>query len=291
MKPTVFIQANDRQYLGAKISAHSFRRNAGDPDSFDVRILHTRDFPRLADPGRTYLRGGEVVRWDPNDLQSFTPLRFYPPQAMGFEGVAVVTDPDVFAVGDIGELFARDRKGKAILGARRPGDKRRPFYVASSVMLLDCSRLKHWRFDEQIDGLFGRKFDYFDWVHLGLEEPETIGLLEPEWNDFDRLTPQTRILHTTKRRTQPWKAGLPIDYTLRERGPLDFLRRLKRQRYERHPDSNQEALVYSLLADLVDRGDVSKQELVTEMAANHVRHDSLELVDRYRGWNGLAEVA
>jgi len=27
------------------------------------------------------------------------------------------------------------------------------------------------------------------------------------------------------------------------------------------------------------------------MAANHVRHDSLELVDRYRGWNGLAEVA
>ena len=61
--------------------------------------------------------------------------------------------------------------------------------------------------------------------------------------------------------------------------------------YEAHPDRNQEALVYSLLADLVDRGDVSKQELVAEMAANHVRHDSLELVDRYRGWNGLAEVA
>jgi hypothetical protein len=34
---------------------------------------------------------------------------------------------------------------------------------------------------------------------------------------------------------------------------------------------------------------VSKQELVAEMAANHVRHDSLELVDRYRGWNVLAE--
>ena len=63
------------------------------------------------------------------------------------------------------------------------------------------------------------------------------------------------------------------------------------QRYEQHPDPNQEALVYSLLADLVDRGEVSKQELVAEMAANHVRHDSLDLVDRYRGWNGLAEVA
>ena len=78
---------------------------------------------------------------------------------------------------------------------------------------------------------------------------------------------------------------------MRERGPFDFLRRWKRRNYEAHPDPNQEALVYSLLADLVDRGDVTKQELVEEMAANHVRHDSLELVDRYRGWNGLAEVA
>ena len=195
MKPTVFIQANDRQYLGAKISAHSYKRNASDPGSFDVRILHTRDFPRLGDSNQTYVRGGEVVRWDPNDLQSFTPLRFYPPQAMGFEGIAVVTDPDVFAVGDIGELFARDRQGKAILGVERPGDKRRPFYVASSVMLLDCSKLKHWRFDEQLDGLFDHKFDYFDWMHLGLEKPETIGRLEPEWNDFDRLTPETNERH------------------------------------------------------------------------------------------------
>ena len=284
MKPTVFIQANDRQYLGAKISAHSYKRNASDPDSFDVRILHTRDFPRLADPGRTYLRGGEVVRWDPNDLQSFTPLRFYPPQAMGFEGVAVVTDPDVFAVGDIGELFARDRKGKAILGARRPGDKRRPFYVASSVMLLDCSRLKHWRFDEQIDGLFGRKFDYFDWVHLGLEEPETIGLLEPEWNDFDRLTARTKLLHTTKRRTQPWKTGLPVDFTVKVRTPSQALGRLWPW-YRKHPDRNQEALVFSLLAELVDSGEVTNDELKLEMAANHIRHDSQRLIDRYRGWD------
>ena len=29
---------------------------------------------------------------------------------------------------------------------------------------------------------------------------------------------------------------------------------------------------------------VSADELMREMAANHIRHDSLELVDRYRGW-------
>jgi hypothetical protein len=284
VKPTVFIQANERQHLGAKISAHSYRRNARDADSFDVRILHTRDFPRLGDAGQTYLRGGKITPWDPNDLQSFTPLRFFPPQAMGFEGVAVVTDPDVFAVGDVGELFARDREGKAILGVERPGDKRRPFYVASSVMLLDCSKLKHWRFDEQLDGLFGHEFDYFDWVHLGLEEAETIGLLGPEWNDFDRMTARTKLLHTTKRRTQPWKTGLPVDFTVKVRTPAQAIGRLWPW-YRKHPDRNQEAFVFSLLAELVDSGEITRDELEREMAANHIRHDAPQLIDRYRGWD------
>lgn len=291
MKNMVFIQANARQMLGARISALSYRKASNRPDSFDVKIIDAADYPRLMQPGQSILRAGHVRTWDPDDLQSFTPVRFAPPSIMGFTGKAVVTDPDCFGVGDVAELFDRDMGGKAIMAVPRPGHNRRNDYIATSVMLLDCSKLKHWDFDQQLDDLFAHRFDYIDWIELKREEPATIGFLEPEWNDFDRLTPNTKILHTTKRRTQPWKAGLPIDYTLRERGPFDFLRRLKRRRYEQHPDRNQEALVYSLLADLVDRGDVSKQELVAEMAANHVRHDSLDLVDRYRGWNGLAEVA
>ena len=288
---TVFIQANARQMLGAKISAQSYRKASNRPDSFDVKIMDAAKFPRLMRPGQSILRAGHVRDWDPDDLQSFTPLRFAPPHLMKFQGKAVVTDPDCFGVGDVAELFGRDMGGKAIMAVPRPGHNRRNDYIATSVMLLDCARLKHWDFDQDLDDLFAHRFDYIDWIELKREKPETIGFLEPEWNDFDRLTPKTKILHTTKRRTQPWKAGLPIDYTLRERGPFDFLRRWKRRNYEAHPDPNQEALVYSLLADLVDRGDVTKQELVKEMAANHVRHDSLELVDRYRGWNGLAEVA
>ena len=291
MKRTVFIQANDRQMLGARISAHSYRRNARDPGAFDVRILDIRDHPRLLQRGQTLLRGGHVREWDPDDLQSFTPLRFYPPQAMGFEGLAVVTDPDIFGVGDVGELFERDLAGKAIWAVARPGHNSQDDYIATSVMLLDCARLSHWQFDQELDDLFAHRFDYIDWIELKREDRSTIGLLEPEWNDFDRLTPQTKLLHTTKRRTQPWKTGLPVDYTLRESGWLDSVRRLRRRRYEQHPDRRQEALVYSLLADMLDTGEISKQELVAEMAANHVRHDSLELVDRYRGWRLLDAVA
>lgn len=291
MKPTVFIQANARQMLGARISAHSFRRNAPSSDPFDVRILTTDDFPRLKQPGQKILRGGKVIDWDTDDLQSFTPLRFAPPQLMGFEGLALVTDPDVFCVRDASDIFTRDPEGKAIWAVPRPGANRRHDYIASSVMLLDCSKLAHWRFDEELDGLFSQQFDYLDWVELNREDRSTIGLLEPEWNDFDRLTEKTRLLHTTKRRTQPWKTGLPVDFQPREIGWLDPIRRLRRRRYEQHPDSRQEALVYSLLAEMLDAGEIVETELRREMEANHIRHDSLELIERHRGWGLLETVA
>ncbi len=177
------------------------------------------------------------------------------------------------------------------MAVARPGHNRQADYVATSVMLLDTPRLTHWQFDRDLDDLFNRRFDYVEWIELKSEDRSSIGFLEPRWNDFDRLTDATGILHTTKRRTQPWKTGLPVDYTLRERGPFDFLRRWSRRHYEAHPDPRQEAFVYSLLADLVDAGEVGRDELKAEMAANHVRHDSLQLVDRYRGWRLLDAVA
>ena len=287
MKPAVFIQANDRQLLGAKISAHSYKKASARPDSFDVKIMRVQDFPRLMQPGQSILRAGHVRDWDPDDLQSFTPLRFAPPSLMNYEGRALVTDPDCFGVGDVADLLERDMDGKAIMAVARPGHNQQADYVATSVMLLDTAKLTHWQFDRDLDDLFNGRFDYVHWIELKREDRSTIGLLEPRWNDFDRLTDETGILHTTKRRTQPWKTGLPVDYTLRERGPFDFLRRWSRRHYEAHPDPRQEAFVYSLLADLVDSGEVSRDELKSEMAANHVRHDSLQLVDRYRGWRLL----
>lgn len=288
MKRAVFIQTNDKQLIGAKISAYSYKRNSKQPDSFDVHIMRAEEFPRLMQEGQSILRAGHIRDWDPDDLQSFTPTRFAPPKLMGYEGRAVVTDPDCFGVGDVAELLDRDMEGKAVMAVARPGHNKRNDYIATSVMLLDCAQLKHWDPDKDQDDLFAKRFDYIDWIELKRQPRDTIGLLEPEWNSFDKLTPETKILHTTKRRTQPWKTGLPVDYTLRERGPLDFIRRWKRRRYDQHPDRNQEALVYSLLAEMVDQGIIAREEIVVAMAANHVRHDSLEVMERYRGWNGLA---
>jgi hypothetical protein len=295
MKPVVFIHTNDKQMLGALVSAHSYRRNSRNPDAFEVRILRAEDYPELQQSGRTLLRGGHVRGWDPDDLQSFTPLRFVVPDEVGHQGLALVTDPDVFAVGDVAELFTRNLEGKAIWCRPRPGYHKITDPLATSVMLLDCARLPHWRFKEDIAALFDLRFDYLDWINLKREDLAMIGLLEPEWNDFDHLTQQTKLLHNTKRRTQPWKTGLPVDFTLKERrGLMSLVMPIVRTvapNYTRHRDRNQEAYFYALLAEALDAGSVTREQVEKEVRLGHVRPDSLVLIERYRGHLWPAEEA
>ena len=293
-RPCVFIHSNERQMLGALVGEYALKRNSAKAEKFDTRILKTADYPFIeAAHGKPFLRNGVERVWDKDDLQSFTPLRFLPPELMGYQGRAVVTDPDIFAVGDIWELLDRDMGGKAILSRMRSGPKKWTGCWASSVMLLDCGKLAHWRCQAQFEELFDFTRDYMDWISLKLEPQETIGLLEDRWNDFDRLTADTKLLHNTKRLTQPWKTGLPIDFTFAETFPLFppvgwvmrgvqslFEDNKLPLRYKRHPDPNQERLFFGLLRECVERGIVSEDMVREEMRRNHVRHDALELLER-----------
>ncbi|HEX9179550.1 MAG TPA: hypothetical protein VF859_04090, partial [Burkholderiales bacterium] len=262
---------------------------------FEVRLIEHKDYPFLrAREGQLYLRDGVKRPWLNDDLQSFTPLRFLPPELMGYRGRAVVIDPDIFAVGDVWELLARDMLGKAILCRRRAGPKGRiDGCLASSVMLLDCEKLTHWRVEQQFNEMFEFRRDYQPWICLRNEPRESIGLLESEWNDFDRLTARTKMLHNTRRRTQPWKAGLPIDWRPAERfrlfPPVAWLMRARRRlfgeyallgRYQPHPDPAQEAFFFGLLKELMEQGRVTEAMLREQMRKNHVRHDALEVLER-----------
>lgn len=289
MQHRVFIQTNEEQYLGALVAAYALKRNSRHADRFEVEILHYKDFPWLhAKEGHEFLRGLERRVWKKDDLQSFTPLRFAPPKLMNYAGRSVVIDPDCFAVGDVWDLLSRDMQGKALMCRIRPPLKDLPAYRASSVMLLDNARLTHWDAERTFNELFAFKVDYLKWVKLEYEPDETVGLLENEWNDFDHLTPATKILHTTYRRTQPWKTGLPIDFTVRVK-PKSVLKQLKNliapkraksDTYEPHPDPKQERLFFDLLAECLEKGLVTEDLVRREMSANHVRHDALELCSR-----------
>lgn len=293
MKPGVFIQTNRNQHVGAVIAAHALRRNSRRGDAFDVTIMHSDDYPFLAArDGQPFLRDGGKWVWNYHELQSFTPLRFLPPELMGYEGRAVVIDPDIFAVGDIWELLSRDMEGRAIFCRPRLWEDGSLRYLASSVMLLDCARLRHWKTEETFAKLFSFEVDYMKWINLELEPLETVGYLEPEWNHFDELTDETRLVHNTKRKTQPWKTGLPVDFSPTNeawydaprhwwRQTLNVLRgRPPRGRYKPHPDKRQEDLVFGLLKEVLESGQFSEAQLREEMRRNNVRHDAFEVMDR-----------
>lgn len=282
----VFIQANPQQLIGAKVAAHAVKRHSKTPERFSIQILDTRDFPFLAaKEGRRFLRGPERRKWTMNDLQSFTLLRFMPPQMMNYEGRALVLDPDCFALADVCELFEMDMQGGAIWCRKREKD------WATSVMLLDCAKLLHWRVEEQFEQMFQFTRDYAKWIRLSLEEQGTIRELPSVWNDLDRLTPLTRILHNTKRRTQPWKTGLPVDFTTHKKWfgiPFHWLPWIydpeatekAKGRYKRHPDLAQEQLFFKLLHECVEQGTVTRAELIEAMELDYIRHDALAMMDQ-----------
>lgn len=294
MRMKVFIQTNERQWLGALVSAYSLKRNSSTPDAFDVEIMHVKDFPFLYEKeGQPFLRGGTTRIWRMNDLQSFTPLRFMPPKLMGYQGRAVVIDPDIFAVGDICELLDRNMQGKAVMGRHRSNKKDKSWQIATSVMLMDCARLTHWDPETEFNELFRFERDYKDWIVLGQEPAENIGVLEDQWNDFDRLTDDTKLLHNTKRRTQPWKTGLPVDFVpadkLRKYPVLAKLNEFRIRvfgeygllgRYRSHPDPRQEQFFFGLLRECLEQGIIGEDLVRDEMRQNHVRHDALQLVER-----------
>jgi len=291
----VFIHTNHKQIVGALVAQYALKRNSPHADQFEVELIHTADYSWLRDfEGKMYLRDGVKRVWLNDDLQSFTPLRFMPPKLMGYQGRAIVIDPDIFAVTDVWDLLTRDMQGKAIMCRPRSGPK--GFIdkiLASSVMLLDCAKLGHWDAEQGFREMFEFTRDYQPWIGLKLEDRETIGLFENEWNDFDRLTSKTRMLHNTRRKTQPWKTGLPTDWRPAERfrlfPPLAWLMRARRKlfgeyallgNYRRHPDPNQERFFFGLLKECLEQGVVTEEMLQEEMASNHVRHDALEVLER-----------
>ena len=289
LKPTVFIHTNHKQITGAIVSAHSLKRGSATPDDFDVKIIDIRNYSYFSEfNGELYLRGGIMRPWLFEDLQSFTPSRFMPPELMNYQGRAIVVDPDIFAVGDVMELFNSDMEGKAVRLVLKKRRKEPGFDKMTSVMLMDCAKLTHWKVEDSFRKMFKGELDYVDWLQMKAEDQDSIGNLSPEWNHFDILTPETKMLHTTRRMTQPWKTGLPIDFNTELDSKLKrsfasiqrklFGTEILCRRYKVNPDPRQEQLFFALLKECIEAGTISEEMVREEMKKNHVRHDALKVI-------------
>ena len=292
-KPTIVIHTNDRQMVAALVSAHSLKSRSKSPHLFDVRLLRLEETPHLYKRhGQTFVvwDGDEPWVWRLHDLNSFGPLRRMVPALLGFQGRALVIDPDIFAIGDVHELLSRDMGGKAILCRQKSEWREGRRLYSSAVMLLDCSKLTHWQWEREIDELFTGQLKLGPWLWLLDESPGLVGLLEEEWNHFDTLTEKTKLLHNTEVRTQPWKTGLPVDYN--EYAPesvwVEALKRVARRvrslgkdrtvRYQPHPDPRQEQLFFALLRECLDQGNITTRLLRKAIRKNYLRKDAFTLL-------------
>jgi hypothetical protein len=284
MKNTVFIHTNNKQRLGALVAKHAIVSCLHDPDSTEVRFINVDELKVFKNfIGATYLFSKNEKRtYTKDDLQSFTLSRFMASELMGYSGKAVVIDPDIFALCDIAELFKVDMEGAAVLACRKKDA------WDTSVMLMDCSKLLHWNITTILSGLRNHTLTYTDIMTLR-NEAGAIREISRIWNSLDEYTGETKIIHMTGRLTQPWKTGLPIDFTRNKmkkifgvipREPILKILGKYPSRYMAHPDKSVEDLFFKLAKNAMVAGAVTEELIQKEMEAGHVRPDFLNRVSR-----------
>jgi len=200
----------------------------------------------------------------------------------GYEGKAVVIDPDIFAVKDLSPIFDMDMTGKSIAACRKKN------HWDTSFMLMDCGKLTHWRIEDILKGLADKKLDYsIDVMSLKHEPEDSILELPRIWNNLDTLTPETAAVHMTERMTQPWKTGLPIDFTrnpmpkvfgIIPREPIHKLLGKYPTHYQRHSDPKIEAFFFGLAREALKNGVITKDWVKKEVEAGHIRKDFWEKI-------------
>lgn len=171
----------------------------------------------------------------------FSFARFAIPALCGYEGRALYMDSDMLVFADMAPLFDLPFGPAKVLiehGADLSKGKQ------AAVMILDCARLD-WDVAQIVGGL-GSRYGYNPLMALApLLSADEIGDSLPNgWNDLDVYRPGTTCnLHYTEIRTQPWV-------------------------YPAHPHGR---VWVDALREVLERGEITRAELDTEIAEGYLR--------------------
>ncbi|MEK7177174.1 MAG: glycosyltransferase [Patescibacteria group bacterium] len=277
----IFIHTNNKQLLGAVLAKYAIEKYLPKNSKIIVEYINVDKIEAFKNfAGKEYLFAGKSRIYDPRDLQSFTLSRFMAPELMNYKGMAVIIDPDIFAVKDISKIFDINMSGKSIAVCRKKS------HWDTSFMLMDCAKLTHWRIDDILKGLGNKKLDYVaDIMSLKHEPEDSITELPRIWNNLDILTDDTLAIHMTNRLTQPWKTGLPIDFTrnpmpkifgLIPREPIHKLLGKYPSSYQKHPNQKIENLFFNIAKEALKGGIITENLIRKEIDAGYIRKDFLE---------------
>ena len=267
----IYIQSNPQQEVAAKIAKHTFLKH-GAKNIILLNLFENRTL--IKNFGKTYLRNGKLIKFNPDDLQSFTLLRFYPLDLISDE-ICLVIDTDVFAISNPYQIINKIDDQFDIFCTKINNKYK------SEVMLLN-GKNKKWQFNQLIDDLFKKKIDYSHLMELKFNDNIKIGLLEEKYNHHDIIKNDTVFLHTTSRITQPWKCGANVDFT-RNTSKLEYFKNLLKKilrlkynddliskKYLMHPNKEIYDYVLKNFAEAINNNILSFNEIEEAMRRNFI---------------------
>lgn len=194
MTLTVYIGTEDDQLVPQKVLEYSINKNAKTP----VKIQAVKqEMERV---------GGT----------NFGFVRFLIPKLNNYRGKAIYLDADQLVFTDINDLGnildvnhsvglvnqAQGTFGKKVVGQ---GNQ-------TSVMILDCTKLQDWNpntmFDQVVPNRSERQpgqIHYRDFMMLSWFDQSQIQPIDPRWNHFNIVEPDSKLTHFSHVRSQPWR--------------------------------------------------------------------------------------
>jgi len=154
-------------------------------------------------------------------------------------------------------------------------------------MLLDCEKLINWKMSNILQQLQDQKASYMEIMTLK-NESKNIKELPRTYNHLDEYTDETKIIHMTGRLTQPWKTGLPIDFTINKakkilgvipREPILTLLGKRPSHYQKHPNQKIENLFFDLAREALKDGAITKEFIEEQVTKGNVRKDILQCLE------------
>ncbi|PSB04137.1 glycosyltransferase [Merismopedia glauca] len=143
-------------------------------------------------------------------------VRFHVPAAFGYQGTAIYLDADQIVLADLQQL-CEALEDPYSLGLVRDlvgifGDKPVPKRYETSVMVLNCNKLKSWQPETLFKNVVPNdavletgQMHYRDFMWLKWMDEREIQLIDSAWNHFNILQPDTKLVHFSHVASQPWK--------------------------------------------------------------------------------------
>jgi lipopolysaccharide biosynthesis glycosyltransferase len=143
-------------------------------------------------------------------------VRFHTPSMFEFEGKAIYLDADQIVLKNLNNLVSLLDEQHHVALVCSPegyfGQQPVPQRLETSVMVLNCHKLRYWCpntiFNHIVPNdlpLKEKQIHYRDFMWLTWMDPHKIQCIDPGWNHFNILNSNTKLVHFSHVRSQPWK--------------------------------------------------------------------------------------